>query len=62
MKIKYELSQEDLVIPDKLDIIRIAFFDPECLRAAQTTEEVTKEEEILERLLELNLERAAKDS
>jgi hypothetical protein len=43
VKIKYELSLEDLLTPDKLDILRAAFFYPERLRAAQTTEEVTQE-------------------
>ena len=43
VKIKYELSLEDLLTPKKLDILRSAFLHPEHLQATQTTEEVTRE-------------------
>ncbi len=39
----YKLSLDDLLIPDKLAILRDAFTNPEALKAPQTTEDVTKE-------------------
>ena len=37
----YELTLDDLLIPDKLAILRAVFWDPESLRAPQTVEDVT---------------------
>ena len=39
----YELSLDDLLIPDKLAILRQAFTDPDALRDARTPEQVTEE-------------------
>ena len=38
-----ELTLDDLLIPEKLEILRQAFTDPEALRAAQTPEQVTEQ-------------------
>ena len=39
----YELSLDDLLIPDRLAILRRAFTDPDALRDARTPEQVTEE-------------------
>jgi hypothetical protein len=39
----YELALDDLLIPDKLDILRKAFTDPDRLRPGQTPSQVTEE-------------------
>ena len=39
----YELTLDDLLIPDKLDILRKAFTDPDRLRPGQTPSQVTEE-------------------
>jgi MmeI, N-terminal domain len=64
------LQLDDLLTPERRQTLRDAFTFPEAFRAAQTTEQVTEtaaaefarlaDEEILERLLALNLARAAK--
>ena len=38
-----ELTLDDLLIPEKLEILRQAFTDPEALRASQTPEQVTEQ-------------------
>lgn len=43
VKRTYELDLEDLLIPDRLDILRAVFNEPERLRAPETTEQVTKQ-------------------
>ena len=42
-KKEYTLTLDDLLKPAALDILRSVFFNPEALRAAQTTAEVTQE-------------------
>ena len=39
---KYELTLDDLLDPKKLEILRLAFTNPDALRAPQTTEDVTR--------------------
>lgn len=38
----YELSLEDILLPEKLEWLRLAFYDPEKLRAPETPEQVTE--------------------
>ncbi len=43
IKREYELTLDDLLIPEKLDILRAAFFDSGNLRAPETPEQVTEQ-------------------
>lgn len=43
VKRTYELGLEDLLVPNRLDILRAIFLEPERLKAPETTEQVTKQ-------------------
>ena len=43
VKKEYELELDDLLDPDKLEILRAAFFDPQRLKAEETPEQVTEQ-------------------
>lgn len=43
LKREYTLTLDDLLKPDKLSILRAVFFEPDRLKAPETTEQVTKE-------------------
>jgi len=38
----YELSLDDLLLPEKLAVLRRAFDDPDALRSTQTSQQVTE--------------------